>query len=618
MDLNDFIKSIERRYKIDFKTLPQWKQLIKKLNFVEMDYSRKLHEVKLRKLFIVNKLYTENMRRTPFELTEKLARTANFWHKSRLTSRQTSENQTLNTKKDVHPVPSIQDSKDSVRKNNDPLSEQEALLHELVFMDVDKDTNNLPLIISNQHKLLSPLNSQDSDLSYHTLESISLHKKTKTNQTECHFVHFNGVKCDPKKIIIRDSTSEEQTIEFTLKNISNDCCKVMFENIVNPRFFMNAKVFPPVTIKLYPGLSFVFNFNFNLLQNKVDFSTDLFFRILSKVSKGAQLSRLCIPICTKFFDPISLSVSNVVYIPPVYKWHLNSKFGYPSGIITIEVKNDNECYFRLINRKKDLARDPSHTSVDTVANSESVIDRIEDDNLINDTSTWSTTKLLANKNYNDAEKINNFIKFIINDIIEASLDTFLFDLRCNHLPPKSIKKIKVTFHKSEHTGFHQTYCDIEFRCIDNGEIIETRTVKIFAEVLPHPLKISPVILDMSNSPVVHGMYKDHFVLTNTHKIYCVKIQIKPLAIMRKLLTITPMTITILPESSIKFQVTMCSSDNASELDDEVKDMVHFTFKIIATGVKSIYDGIPPIYYEIIAPCALQFHEAKKNKVNVKI
>ncbi|KAF9424817.1 hypothetical protein HW555_000118 [Spodoptera exigua] len=203
------------------------------------------------------------------------------------------------------------------------------------------------------------------------------------------------------------------------------------------------------------------------------------------------------------------------------------------------------------------------------------------------------------------------IACIVKDIIELALDTFILESTYSYLKPHETAKIPVYFTKVERTGYHQCYYDLQFINTKTEDVALTKIVKVFAEVLPHPIKVHPLILDMSKSPVNHGYCEDIFVVSNTHKLYPATIKIKLTTKMKKIIYVEPMEATVAESSSVPFTVKFCSRDFLSVKPCE--DLVHFTFKIVILGYKEVYENVPPYFYEVIAPCALEFKKVYKDK-----
>ncbi|XP_045537596.1 uncharacterized protein LOC123721799 [Papilio machaon] len=592
IDVENVIKSIEDKFKIDFKTLPKWKCLIEKLYIVPNYRERKIEEANLRKLLIIQKLCIENSRLTPFELTDILIRTVHIWQKSRWMNQQ-KQHKTNSLQNIEGPLPSIQNSVKTADFIDTSFSGLEETAEEDVILEDNGNKENEP---NNEQQKES--DSKYSELSYHSLRSGDVHASAVSNATVCHSMNFKLIECCPKELVISNKSPMKQTIKFSLKNTSLDCVFARFKNVTNHNFFKKANVLPYLSVKLYPGLSMGFKFIFNLKQTEYDFLTSLTFLMQYKDGNENFLSEYCVNISTQFKKPRCTKVSEIVHIPPVYSWHLNPQFGHPCGILTVESRDEHEYDIRIVKHKKDLSEIES-------CNSNNATMQTTTSDSVNEISTSFIQKPST---INEVENniIDNFMLSLVKNVIEAALDTFVFDVTSLHLSMNSKRKTSVYLSKCEYIGYHQSYFDVEFRNVDTYELIETKTTRIFAEILPHPIEIHPTIFDMSNAPVVHGVCVDHFIICNTHKIFSSTIKIDVSNITKKLITIKPMAVCIQPETSVKFQIRTCPSKQP--FDNEPKVMIHFTVKIIATGVKSIYNNISPIFYEIIAPCALGFCE----------
>lgn len=614
VDVEKYINILEKQFKINFKTLPNWKDLIRKMKFTTTYYERKVQEVYLREVFIINKLYNEYFRPSPFVLTDQLSRTANIWQKNH------QINQKCHKKyydSGIAPEPSIQNSID--KENTEDLSltkvktSPEDILNDIKENDEKQTNSNISIVATNlnNRNSLSPYEPQSDDLSCYSTSSLNFNEKIEYKDKEIECLGFNLIKCYPKKLLISSDNFEKQCIDFSLKNVSSYCITVIFKNITNRKAFKKATVLPNVTIKLFPGLSKAFKFIFMLFQTKVDFSTSLLFRVQYKVPGDIVLTKLEIPIMAKFAKPIVITVTKEIIIEPVYEWHLNFKSRHPYGTLMVENKNINECFLRIVKRKNYFLEDTSFISIKAISPSTgSFIDRIENEESMN---TWCTS-ICTVKNPNEEESNEEFILFVIQDVIETALDIFIFDRNYLLLPANSKQNISIIFNKSENIGHHQRLYDLEFHDLNSDAVIKTESFKVYAEILPHPIKINPIILDMSKSEIVHGVRTDYFFINNIHRIYTTNIKIKTTDVMKKLISITPVVASVLPKLGVKFNVTMCNS--YFPIDIESKDMVHFTIEIIASGVSSVFDRIKPIYYEIIVPCWTEFQKICDSKIHV--
>ncbi|XP_045490496.1 uncharacterized protein LOC110991500 [Pieris rapae] len=163
------------------------------------------------------------------------------------------------------------------------------------------------------------------------------------------------------------------------------------------------------------------------------------------------------------------------------------------------------------------------------------------------------------------------------------------------------QKIRVNFTKAEYIGLHQSCYDLEFFDPVDNNLIMTKTVKVFAEILPHPIEIQPIILDMTGTPKTLGLCIDHFTIFNNHKFVPVTIKIELTTKMNRIFDITPQKTFIAAQSNASFEVALSRSGS-----NKHEDFVHFTIKIIVIGDKAVYKNVPPFFYEIIIPCASEF------------
>ncbi|KAM3963347.1 uncharacterized protein ACR2FA_002716 [Aphomia sociella] len=614
VDVNKIIQCIEKEYKIDFRSLTQWKELVKRLHVMTTDYNRKLQDVQNRKLFIINKIYTEFVRQSPFELTDNLARTSRKWvslgkdrKKRKLALELVSEvisrgseplsKGTSEVKFTAHPnteiVPSEEILEVQVKSKPDTI------------IKVNRPTHFPANICINQHKLVTLFGSPYSYLSYNTKSMDDIEMKTVSNVDNIEWLLLNGctfIKSTPREIIIND-TLEEQVIKFSLTNCSTKFLHGRFIRVIEKAPFRWAKISPVTSFKLYPGLRIVFKFIFKLSLNIENFVSYLYFRIDRDVLKQVSSEALCIPIRGKFKSSKSISVSEAVYIPPAYEWHIRRDCGFPSGRVKVSV-DDNIYNLHIMKRLVNFDAESQNDlfSLEAVCpNTESWEERTED----HEFETHSKSLTPKQNIFNDVESVEpiDVIILVVSDIIELSLDSFIFEHTFLKLQPFKNYEIPVYFTKAERIGSHHCYYDFKFSDPRTEEIVMTKEVKIFAEVLPHPIQIKPNILDMSNSPVIHGFCEDNFTITNSHKVCPVIIKIKLTTKMKKILHIRPMEVMITGNSTMRFDVKLCSS---GMFHNKSEDLVHFTFKIIVVGNKTIYRLVPPFFFEIIVPCAPEF------------
>ncbi|XP_047536551.1 uncharacterized protein LOC125070647 [Vanessa atalanta] len=508
---------MEVLFKIDFKSLSHWKEVIEKINVAQIEYKEKLLKAKKRKYEIVKKLYIQNYRVSPFELTQKLARTANLWKEfySNVKKHKESskiEDSVLSLRNvtvdgDEEIVPEEIDTKSNGHPNSEVIQSKDPII--LRTEEEQDSKSNSPRLLpanicTNPHKILSSIETNYIALSYK--ESKNVHKDSKSDTTN----------------------------EIGTKNA---------EEILH------------------------------------------------------------IPIIGQFEKSKSVNITETVNIPQVYMWQVNAKCGYPKGIVQIQLYGNTayDLYIRkknidFINEFEDSRSIGSHNVTLTT---ESLMQKITDVDTDTQKNTLLSSKVLDVNNENETITTFDVVTLVLNDILNLVYEPFIFKKTYFRLFPKSKRGVLVYFTKAKYVGYHHRY--YEFVFCDSDDKSFTKTIKIFAEVLPHPILIHPALLDMSQSPVIFGQCQDHFTIINTHKVFPVTITIKTTNKMDKIFQIMPRVTAILPQSNIKFKVTFCKENiNVAEMYDI---MAYFTIKIIINGDSSIYKDVPPFYYEIIAPCA---------------
>lgn len=621
IDVEEFIKSIEMQYKIDFRSLPQWENLIKRLHAMTTDLKRKIQDAKRRKYIMMSKIFVEATRDSPFVLTDKLARTRNKWLTMKSNSKM-SRLITLMPEPDVSTASETEIDIDEISDNTSTAHHNTEILDiasklpskSVVSTEVDTKSTGMsprfPVKMSmNQHRRISSLGS--GEVVFDNPPSIvPLEVETEVETKEWMLLkQTTSVKCFPKDVFISRKSLEEQAIEISIINCSTEYMHIRFMCITEDFHFKTARVRPATPRKLYPGIAISFKFIFKLFPNFEDFTSAIYFRVGKKVLDMAPMEVLHVPITSKFKISRPVLVTEAVYIPPTYLWHIRK--GFPWGTFKITGSDDYpyhvHIYKRLVNISKECQ--DSIVSVDVISpNTESLNDRIEDNEIV------TQSKILASLRDAQVEEevsiqAEEVVALLVEDLIELSLDTFVFDRTYLFLTPNEKVSINVHFTKPERIGSHHCYYDIKFCDILTDELIMTKTTKIFAEVLPHPIQLYPEILDMSHSPVTHGYCEDNIIVKNTHKFYPVTIKFKLTTKMKKMFCITPMEILIQAQSSMNFRVRVCSRDLAQETDE----LVHFTIKIIVVGDKSVYQNVGPFFYEIIAPCASEFKKIYNEK-----
>ncbi|KAG6452015.1 uncharacterized protein LOC115444756 [Manduca sexta] len=616
IDVEKFIQSIEKQYKIDFRSIPQWRESIQRLHVTTTDCKRKIQDSNRRKNLIINKICLQWSRPSPFELTDKLARTLNKWRKLPCYDRK--------RKISLKPEPEVIHSSSQLEEQSVEASETahqnteivpseehiEAKLKATVDSEVKTWSSPTPThlptsICTNPNKLISPLNSNDSPLMKESIISTDSVLKTEMETKEwLIFKSTLGIACSPAKLTIDNKSLKRQSMKFTLTNCTTEYIHARFVCVTDESSLKLVKILPETALRLYPGIAVTFKFTFKLLQNEREFESSLYFKVGHNVLIDAPYEACHVPIFSKFKDWCHVSVSDTVSIPPVYLWHI--KRGYPKGVATVCVNDSNYYHVHIYKHVMDLAKLPDNKamSLEVVApTSQSLIQRIEDGEIEAQSNILAITR---DETIDENELITpaDIVALVLDEIIELCLETFLFEHTYLYMQPQSKKSFPVYFVHPHHIGKHQFYYDVEFTDPKTENVVTKVPIKVFAEVLPHPIQIDPYILDMSSSPITHGICEGSFVIMNTHKLYPATIKIKLTTKMKKLFTVSPMETLVPTTSSVNFKVRTCSREFLSGKRRE--EFAIFTFKIIVNGNIAVYDNVPPIFYEIIAPCALEF------------
>lgn len=633
MNIEEFVKSIETQFKIDFTSLPQWRKLIEIMHIGQTDYQTKRQKVENRKYQILKNIFIQNSRPTPFELTDKYARTYKVWQDMKLKLKNHKAS------KVKHPsITYIQDNGDiqelvgeesSVKSHAHPNTEEVQSNHVSDDrLDAEREikspySSQLPVAIcTNKHKLISPLGSSYIQIATKHKEtdfSRSMVKSNNTKEAVLLSAHTKLAKSFPDEIIITNDTLKQQSVNLFVTNCCTKCLHIRFLKISDPSYFKMFKIFPCIPIKLFPGLTVAFKVIFTLKHKITDVKSSLHFRIGHNLLSESTEELLCVPITTEFIKSRTVSVTETVFIPPNYSWNITPKCGYPKTVFHIK-NTDSACYYLYIRKKYvDFTKEFGEMikSNETISpDSESLDKRLEDkefefqSTILSTPFNGSSCKRMASSHFveensdKDLDNIHAIVGFVLRDVLDQALETFIFNHTYLRIPPQSRKLLFVYFTRVINIGCHQSYYDFIFTDSANDNITITRTVKVFAEVLPNPITIQPKILDMSQSPVKFGYWEDHFKITNSHKILPVTIRVTTTTKMKKILKITPMETVIPAKSSANFNVNVCARIH-KELTEE-DDLAYFTIKILVTGHESVYENIPPLFYEIIAPCGSEF------------
>ncbi|XP_053615119.1 uncharacterized protein LOC128677959 [Plodia interpunctella] len=609
VDPETLVRYIETQYDMDIRSLPYWKEIIKRFQVSTTDCKRIIQNAKRRKHEIIQKLYVESTRLSPFQLTDNLVRTGSLWKMLEGEKRRKKIpfiiGPEIIPQSDISERSFAEQSELESGHQNTEQSIPNLALEPLPKSEPESEApvSHLPVHIStNLHELVGP-SSTCSYLSHKSEET--------TERKSIVIVEENAewkmlpestlVRSVPNEIVIEDDSLEEQVIKFSIVNCGTEYIHIKFVCVTEKSPFRYAKIIPKTPGKIYPGLSIVYKLIFKVVQNEFDFESSLYFRIGQIVlAEGSTLESLCIPVKSNYLIMRNVSASEAIYLPPVYSWHLGGDYGYPTGYINVSVL-DNFSYKIHITKvcidfddTQDNSTQPSgYVSIENVEMQS--VPQFEIQNVTGEVEYIDSVELISP---------------LVFDIVEASLEPFWVEYTYLHLSKLSHFKIPVYLTKIERIGSHHACYDIEFFDSFTENKMFTKTVKVFGEILAHPIQIHPPILDMSNSPVLHGFCEDKFVIVNTHKFYLATIKIKMTTKMKKLLRVSPMEVAIPQMSSVSFDVRFCSP---GLIEHDFEDLVHFTVKIIVSGYKAIYHKVPPFYYEIIAPCIGIYEKVYKKK-----
>ncbi|CAF4806911.1 unnamed protein product [Pieris macdunnoughi] len=618
VDVETFVKYLENRYKIDIRSIPQWEDLIKSLYNGKHELKHKLEAALKRKKSIIEKLYIQNYRDSPFVLTDKLARTAKVWkeidsskNKKRTIQIEILSESIISLKhKEYESEESLDEESDIIRSTAHPNTEVVEARDNVKdkLTDVELETQSeistkLPVIIcTNPHKLLSPLRSQCTPLTYNSPKSSSV--TVKDYAEEKIYTQTKAIRSYPEEINMYYNSMQfnnEQFIKFTLRNCTNDWAFVRFVSLSNKHLLKNIKLRPLTPVKLYAGLSNVYSLRFKFKPNVKEFEGFLNFKIC-RDSLDSPEEILNIQITCECKENRAVHVSECVYLPAVYLWQL-TKDRYPSG--NIVARSEDDYFYHIHVRKQEInwellldVKSTSSLEVQAPA-TESELQRNYE---LKSQNTFCTLTNFAEIPKEESISSHDIAYGILLELVENSLKPFLLEPTYFYLKPRSSQKIRVNFTKAEYIGLHQSYYDLEFFNPIDNDLIMTKTVKVFAEILPHPIEIHPIILDMSGIPKKLGLFIDHFTIFNNHKFVPVTIKIELTSKMNRIFDITPQETFITAQSNASFEVALCSQSRSNKHED----LVHFTIKIIVIGDKAVYKNVPPFFYEIIIPCASEF------------
>lgn len=633
----------------DFDTLLKLEKLVNEMLHKTADHRRR--NANTRKDLIIAKLLMEFFRPSPFELTDKLTRTQKKWEKLKLKPKERKESilerqlfapdnlfpektheqgseddESMKLKKlrlqcrcqsglsapENSKVSTSISHKTSSHKNKrtstvtSPKSSKvtdifEATSSEIYMQksttvvcpsknsdsDIPETANskiglNKPsFIITNNRKLITA----DSKVSMNFLPTLHLPTITHTVTEEWFsFIPSVSVFSTPPKLSIIDDHLTNQTIKFTITNSSNKYVYLKYIDITDKAYFSYAKVCPNHSHKVYPGMSVTFKLSFKLTMRKKVFTSTLFFRVTCNRIYDRPIEGFNVPIVSDYLKTRAVSVSEAVYLPSIYPWHFTRGIKDPgsTGIIEVTIHDGYSYHLHINKRSVDLSQPEEYLMSTTNATAYMVL------------SSLSTGKLELD------------IAIITESLVIRALDTFFIDTTYMYFKTQPKKyKIPVYLNTIEHVGCHSCYYDLTFYDSYTDEFIFRKTTRIFADILPCPVEVSPPILDMSSVPINHSFGETVFYITNNHKLFPVSIKIILTTKMKRLFRVIPMETVIPTTTKVTYQVKFCTLDTPRIVTD---NMVYFTFEIAMFGPKFIYKDMPHIYYEVIAPCLIYYKE----------
>ncbi|CAG9564035.1 unnamed protein product [Danaus chrysippus] len=533
-DIEEFIKVLEKQYKFDFKSLPEWKKLIEEMYVVRTQYQNKLKEAERREFEIIETLKKECLK--PIELSHRLERAAKKWEllyskkKKRkvIPSYQDMVISNQELKSDIEYLDEESDVKSTAHPNTEVIQSKDVLVTK---SDRDSDLKSisspqLPVMVcTNQHKKLSAIGSKYSALS--PIASKHFLTTTKSDSDKDNIILWHQIKdiiVSPDEIALDINDNNKQILNLSVKNCSTQYLYLRYQSILDPFYFKAFTIAPATPVKLYPGLTIVFKLMFRLKQDMetTEIKSKLCFKFgLNVLFEGKEDILFYVPIVSKTFGENDISVIKTLNIPPTYQWRVSRKCGYPRGLGYIHVMDDNQ--YDVYVRKRDMSYD-FEDSIDSVKvvspDSESQVLREEDiDRDIQNETLLNEKVTPIDDTANEENVINtsDIVLLLLEDILDLTFQPFVFKHTYLKLLPKCKKIFEVYLTKSDHIGYYNAYYDLEFQNSHTYEVVMTKTIKVFAEILPSPITITPQILDMTHSPITFGFCRDYITIVNNHK-----------------------------------------------------------------------------------------------------
>lgn len=648
---------MKSRYDIDM-TLPEWREAITRIQAAVIDYRCLVKDHKLRNFVILGKLAKEFTYISPFYLTDVMARTAKKWE--RLKTRRIK----------VHPQLPESIGSISSRSISSEIKEEEIpqitidddIMNKQVTDTLLPPLNTMSSKITNRNK--SPIGSEIYKEIIKDIVTISMATKKTKSENPIHapipnrLLNTSIIRHSPKTIKI--GAALEQALEFKLKNCANHIALIQYQSLIEISKFIRISVLPATTVKLVPGITHTFKLILKLVKQQ-EFTTKIKFHVKypANSTTPAEPYEYYVPIIRlpdKKFQYRSVTAPEIIVIPPIFSWQLENKsalYEYPfaSSYVSVNTNDTHSYYVRIVKRKGDITSgDADETNASNEVNittPTSVIKYIDDE--MKDSSSLSkvfelssdslkggikssnvfsrkvknltSKKSLINTTTKSNLSIPNEVLELVVTMVERVMDVFVFDKTYLFLKSGESKFIRVYFIQVHHIGCHNCYYDFKFYDSESNELIFTKTARVFADIMPHPIQITPDALDMTDTPITFEQCANSFVITNTHRVYPVNIRIVTSAKMKKLIRIEPMKTVVLGKKSVKFVVNLCTRNgnpliekfDEGDLVNEDDLFVLFTVKIVISGYASSYKNITPIYYDIIAPGINEYEYVYRKK-----
>lgn len=591
----------------NFDTVSEWEKYVKQVLITITDCQRRMENAHTRKDIIVAKLATEFFRPSPFELTDNLARTKNKWENLNLKAKKSSQEVNISfpenlikTEDSLLKAKSVEDSGSMITKVNlecqcqrgisppensrvsstmtqetspkiksTSTSTSRKTSKEDIIETTSVEAHKPAFIVTNKHKLICA--DSKFKMNFPPTFSVPMNSSIRTEEGfSC--IPSVSVFSTPPKLSIIDDQLIDQTLKFTITNGSSEYVHLKYIDVIDKAYFSYAKVCPDYSHKLYPGMSIKFTLYFKLKMRKMVFTSMLFFKVTSNRIYDRPSEGFNVPIVSEYLKTRHVDVSKIVKLPSIYPWQFRKikPASRPSGIIQVSVKDGYSYHLHIRRRPIDFFQPDE----DSLASS--------------DAPVWPFKLEVKD------------MAIIVDNLVQRAMGTFFIKTSYKYVKTSSEKyKIPVYLYRIEHIGCHNCYYDLNFYDAYTNEFIFRETTRIFADVLPSPLEISPPMLDMSSVPINYSFGESVFYITNNHKLFPVLIKIILSKKMKRIFRVIPMETVIPTTTTVQFQIKFCTLDR---IRSACTDRVYFVFEIAMFGPKSIYKDMPHIYYEVVAPC----------------